>query len=97
MILHPTPICVAAFYLLDGMKTRLYFLALAIAMLWAEPGCAMHTGPFLPASPHACRADPDCADNQVCKYPAASSPVPVCMPGANSIYAWSPTANPAVN
>lgn len=64
-------------------------------MRWALlllAGCSV--GPYLPSPPHACKADPDCADNQVCKYPAASSRHAICMPGANSIYAWSPTAQP---
>lgn len=67
-------------------------LVAALAML---AGCAkLQVGPFPPSPAHACKADPDCADNQICKYPAASSPMPVCMPGANSIYAWSPTPTP---
>lgn len=74
-----------------GTLAAVFGMASAIALVAAVvAGCATpQTGPFLPAHPRACRADPDCPDHSACRYPAASSPGPVCMPGRESdVYAW---------
>jgi hypothetical protein len=77
-----------------GTLAAVFGMTLVVALVAAVvAGCSRPTvGPFLPAHPQACRADPDCPDHSACRYPAASSPGPVCMTGRESdVYGWSPS------
>lgn len=78
---------------LEAVVVLLGACALAVFLALLITSCAqVTTGPFLPSHPQACRADPDCPDHSACRYPAASSPGPVCMTGRESdVYGYDPS------
>ena len=61
---------------------RSILVALALFVVY---GCATpKVGPFTPANPKACGADPDCGPGFHCAFPAVDTRA-ICMPGESSI------------
>lgn len=57
-------------------------------LLVALVGCgSVVAGPFVPAAPTRCGADPDCPEHYHCAFPAVDTSA-VCMPGESDINVW---------